>query len=51
MVADTGNEEPTPDEESAGPHGGLTPNQERAIIALLNEQATLPGHEPTAIPA
>ncbi len=38
MVADTGNEEPTPDEESAGPHGGLTPNQERAIIALLNEQ-------------
>ena len=38
MVADTGNEEPIPDEESGGLHGELTANQERAIIALLNEQ-------------
>ncbi len=38
MVADTGNEEPSPAEETNGPLGALTPQQERAIIALLNEQ-------------
>ncbi len=38
MVADTGNEEPNPAEETNGPLGALTPKQERAIIALLNEQ-------------
>ncbi len=37
MVADTGNDEQDPVEGSR-PHGGLSPNQERAIIALLNEQ-------------
>jgi len=36
MVADTGNEDPSPAEETNGPLGELTPKQERAIIALLN---------------
>ncbi len=39
MVADPGNEEPKPAEETGDDlHGELTPKQERAILALLNEQ-------------
>ncbi len=38
MVANTGNDEPDPTEETEDPHNSLTPNQERAIVALLHEQ-------------
>ncbi len=37
MVAGKGNDEQDPVEGSR-PHGGLTPNQQRAVIALLKEQ-------------